>query len=411
MPLTINLTQLDRKKRKDGTVPIYIRITENRKSKYKSTGISVLPKYWNADRQEVRRSHDDSKRLNRKLKKKRRAFEKVRDELEYEERLSAELLKQKMSSDTDPLELINQMEKYRDSIEGTEHYWEWKKFGVVITNMKRFLGSKQMIIDEVDAQFVERFQEFLLKEGGPKRDGKHIPNNPNTVRRKLTSLKSFFNTLIKNTKLKHDPFTAVDKVSENPVEKTKLTLEQIKKIENADLAEGSDLWHVRNYFMYSFYNAGIRFGDLCCLTWENIVDGRLVYKMNKTGGQKSIKQLEPMKQILDLYRHKDSEPKDYIFPILDQKYSDPFELRKAIGSKNVLINADLKKLAKSVGIEANISFHVSRHSFSHYALKKGMDLYSISKALGHADLKTTQHYLKQFDEDLLDKSMNNLFKD
>ena len=60
-------------------------------------------------------------------------------------------------------------------------------------------------------------------------------------------------------------------------------------------------------------------------------------------------------------------------------------------------------------IDANISFHVSRHSFANYANKKGMDLYSISKALAHSDLKTTQQYLDSFDEEKLDKSMNELF--
>ncbi len=85
------------------------------------------------------------------------------------------------------------------------------------------------------------------------------------------------------------------------------------------------------------------------------------------------------------------------------------ELRKKISSKNVIANRYLKKIAQRAGIQASISFHVSRHSFAHYALKKGMDLYAISKALGHSDLKITETYLKSFDEELLDNSMNKLF--
>ncbi|MBO6524166.1 MAG: hypothetical protein JJ971_10095 [Balneolaceae bacterium] len=46
MSITINFVQLERKKRKNGDIPIYIRLTENRRSKYLSTGITINPKYW-----------------------------------------------------------------------------------------------------------------------------------------------------------------------------------------------------------------------------------------------------------------------------------------------------------------------------------------------------------------------------
>jgi site-specific recombinase XerD len=215
--------------------------------------------------------------------------------------------------------------------------------------------------------------------------------------------------LIKTNEIKDDPFAKVDPVARTKTnQKTKLTFEQIEAIKNLQLKQGSDLWHVRNYFMYSFYNAGIRFGDLCCLTWENIIDGRLIYEMNKTGSRKSIQQMEPMRQILDLYRTDDCT--GYIFPILQKDFTDPGELRKRISSNNVIVNRHLKAIAKKAGIQANISFHVSRHSFANYALKKGMDLYSISKALGHSDLKITEEYINSFDEELLDKSMDKLWK-
>jgi len=75
----------------------------------------------------------------------------------------------------------------------------------------------------------------------------------------------------------------------------------------------------------------------------------------------------------------------------------------------VIVNRHLKTIATKAGIQASVSFHVSRHSFANYALKKGMDLYAISKALGHSDLKVTEEYIKTFDEELLDQSMNQLF--
>lgn len=46
----------------DGSHPFLIRITKNRKQIYRSTGLSILPKYWNADRYEVRRSYPEPQR-------------------------------------------------------------------------------------------------------------------------------------------------------------------------------------------------------------------------------------------------------------------------------------------------------------------------------------------------------------
>lgn len=58
------------------------------------------------------------------------------------------------------------------------------------------------------------------------------------------------------------------------------------------------------------------------------------------------------------------------------------------------INKRIKSVAKKCGIEKRISFHVSRHSFAVMALNYGMPIESVSKILGHTDIKTTQIYAK-----------------
>lgn len=167
--------------------------------------------------------------------------------------------------------------------------------------------------------------------------------------------------------------------------------------------------------MFSFYNAGIRFGDLCRLKWSNIQDGRLKYIMSKSQKNnnpkwKNIKLSEQSFAILREYRSSGSD-QDFIFPILDtsKNLDDPFIFDKDKSSKNVMINANLKKIAKKAGIELNLTFHISRHSFARHAANMGMNVYAISDALAHSDLKTTQTYLESFNESLLDKEMEAIF--
>lgn len=410
--LTTKFVQLERKKRKDGTIPIYIRITEDRKSRYKSTGISVLPKYWNP-KGELRKSHPQYTLLSAQLLKISKELDKTKYELIDVDKFNIYTLSQELS-DENTQSILFKAEQWLEQLQADKRYWEQRHFKVIIGNLESFIKSgKTEQLSEIDSEWIEEFQKYLVSHKEIDSDTgeeKIIVNNPQTVNKKLQRLRSMFKWLIKHKEIKIDPFQTIQRVEERKGDsKVKLSFEQITAIENLELEDGSKLWHARNYFMYSFYNAGIRFGDLCTLKWNNLIDGRLEYTMHKTGGKKSIRQLEPMQKILDLYRSDNDKPNDYIFPILHEDYSDPMKLRKAISSHNVLVNRMLKELTKLAGIQANVSFHVSRHSFAHYALKKGMDLYSISKALGHSDLKVTEEYIKSFDEELLDKGMQNLF--
>lgn len=443
MGLTINFTLLKRRKRDDGTIPIYLRFTEDRKSRYRSTGYFVKEDEWNKKDQEVKSSNRRYKHINIKLRRLYREVEEVRDQLEIKNKLSMERLLREIDEEEDVRSIIAQCKMYRKHLQDEDRYWEQRHFKVIIGNIEEFIVDRNSSdqLGGLNSQWIEDFQDYLLKE---------IGNSNNTVRKKLQRLKGMTDWLFDNNELDQDPFSRVNRVeSKKNHNKVKLSLEQISSIENLSLKRESKLWHVRNYFMYSFYNAGIRFGDLCCLIWGNLVDGRLKYSMNKTDKPKNIKQLPPMYSILLQYvldmgrfvsfsevddkrstfllnpsnytnclnsiieyiveQYAFSHQTKLIFPILEKLYEDPQELRKKISSKNVLANRHLKTIASKANIQSNISFHVSRHSFAHYALKKGLDLYQISKALGHSDLKVTEEYLKTFDEELLDEGMSNLF--
>lgn len=203
------------------------------------------------------------------------------------------------------------------------------------------------------------------------------------------------------------------KLKKKKTQKVKLTLDEIKAIHQIEAEKGTRLFDAKNTFLFSFYCAGIRFSDLTTLTWNNINNEKLAYSMSKTGTTKEIPLVPQAIEILLEYGYegRDEKTGEFIFSLLDESkdYSDVFFLKKQISSKNVIINKNLKKVAKKAEIKKNVSFHIARHSFADYARKKKMDLYSISKALGHSDLKTTEHYLKGFDEIGLKNEMEKLF--
>ena len=58
------------------------------------------------------------------------------------------------------------------------------------------------------------------------------------------------------------------------------------------------------------------------------------------------------------------------------------------------MNAYLKEIADICGIGKNLTFHMARHTFATMSLSKGVPMESVSKMLGHTNLKTTQIYAR-----------------
>jgi integrase/recombinase XerD len=75
-------------------------------------------------------------------------------------------------------------------------------------------------------------------------------------------------------------------------------------------------------------------------------------------------------------------------------------VHNAIGSANAYVNSSLKIIARKAGIEKNIHFHMSRHTWATRALRKGMRIEHVSKLLTHRSIKTTQIYAKIVNADL-----------
>ena len=149
---------------------------------------------------------------------------------------------------------------------------------------------------------------------------------------------------------------------------------------------------------------------MCLLRVENVRGGRLRYRMSKTGAQKDIAIVPAAAAILKHYDVDGRPPTARVFPVFDgYNLSTPDHIYRATRSRNAIVNRNLKEMAKMAGIYEGISFHLARHTWSDYARREGWDVYKISKALGHTDLKTTEHYLKGFDTESIDEEMGRLF--
>ena len=139
-------------------------------------------------------------------------------------------------------------------------------------------------------------------------------------------------------------------------------------------------------FIFSCYT-GLSYVDVCELRAENIkvsFDGNLwiIKKRHKTNVTSNIRLLDIPKAILQKYDGK--LPDGKILPIIS----------------NQKMNDYLKEIAAVCGINKKITYHVARHSFATLSISYGVPIESVSKMLGHTNIRTTQIYAKIIDTKL-----------
>lgn len=394
---TVKLILRNSKLRSDGTAPIYLRVTANRRSRYISTGIYLAPRDWNEDRQQVRRSHELADAYNTHLQTLRNDAERLGLEAS-----TASEVKQQLAGTGGSL--TDYLQRFIEGLDKNRQFWSWKRYRVVLGKLQGCFGQR---IDwqDIDGEGLRRFERYMADK---------LKNGPNTVRKELAMLHRIYRKAIKEGVLRadHDPFVRYDAPKAKTPERRKLTPDEIEKLAHVALTPGSWAAKARDAWLISFYLGGMRFGDVACLKVKDVQNGRCTYRMNKTGQLVSVPIPEQARPFLAPYL-KGKEPEAFVLPFLKPgDDSDERKLRRRISSKNVLCNRFVKVAARRAEVDnaETLSMHISRHSFADYARTKSGNLYAISKTLGHSSLQITQTYLKSFDQDAVDQLADELWK-
>lgn len=392
-------------KRTDGTAPVHIRVTANRKSRFKATGVYVLPREWNDTKQQVRASHELAPTLNEKLQT---LLNEARTIALHTP--SADAVKAALGGTQGSLTAF--FERFIGDLDARAQYWEARKYRVTLGKLQACLGQ---VINwgEVNRATLVRFERYLRepKDGRP-------GNGPNTTQKEMTRLRRVYKQAIREGTIPpaEDPFLLYEKPGGQRVHRRKLSLEEVLALaridETAGLVRGTLEERARDAFVFAFYAGGIRFSDVACLKAADISAGRVAYRMMKTGTLMSIPLPPAAQQIASKYASDAQTRGGYLFPILsagDER--DGVHLRRRISSRNAQFNEALKRVAVKAGLAPDgLSTHVARHSFADYARRASGDVFAISKMLGHGNLATTETYLRTFDLDAVDHLAGQIWK-
>lgn len=234
--------------------------------------------------------------------------------------------------------------------------------------IKSFYKRNDMSMLELTPDFIKEFSVFLTTEQGLKNASVWLA----CMWVKTVVSRAHYNGLIPR-----NPF-AQFRITPNVKEREYLMEGEIRQLIEHEFSDAT-LAFTRDLFVFACFTA-LSFADIRELTTDEIMDVNgekwIISKRHKTGVPFQVKLLDIPLQIIGKYR--------------------PFQKDNSVFGEINYWNVckKLKKVISECGINKQISFHCSRHTFGTLALSKGMPIESVSRVLGHTNIKTTQIYAK-----------------
>lgn len=230
----------------------------------------------------------------------------------------------------------------------------------------------------------------------------HEHYSPTSIARKISSLRSLYNFLIKDGLIKENPFSEV----ELPKKEKKLPKfiypEEISNV--LDSIELSKPAHYRNKLILEFlYGTGVRVSELCNIKLQDIDYGQGLVLIHGKGSKD---------RYVPLHQNLLRELQEYIITSRNQfikNHNDTKSLFLNYRGTTLTprgVRLIVNKIITESGETLKISPHTLRHTFATHLLNAGADLRSVQELLGHVHLSSTQIYTKVTKEKLKEQYMN-----
>ncbi len=260
-------------------------------------------------------------------------------------------------------------EKFADEfieLYSKQHKRSWKRDEVSLKSLKPFFKGK--MLRDIGPQLVENYK---AKRKADKTPRKTLVKEA-TINREIALLKTMFNTALKWGKIEKNLIDgdAVKKFKEN--QKAMRILSDKEMIKLIDAAPS----HISPIIIIAA-NTGMRKMEILSLKWEDIDfrRGIIHIKDSKSGRAREVYMNCPVFEALKVL------PQESEFVFFNQ----------ATGNHVTSVRKSFKKACEDMGIK-NFRFHDLRHCCATKMVEAGVDLVTVSKILGHSDIKLTMRY-------------------
>lgn len=364
---------------KEGKTSVMLRIyLNNERLSLGSTGISVKSSQWDKEKERIKGRTTEALNTNLQLDNISSGLQSIFRRIEMSDVVSLERIKSEFLGKKEEIDTLMQLfEKHNGDVAKQVGVSVGKatlqKYNVCKRHFSEFLEKQykrsDLKLTELTYVVIREFDLYLRTEVG---------QNPNTATKTMKTFKTITLLGQKMGVLLHDPFMN-HRFHIEPVNRGFLTDEEILCIAHKQI-NIPRLELIRDIFIFSCFT-GLAYIDVSNLTPDHIVtlgDKQwIMTQRQKTSVETNVLLLDIPKAIIAKYGGK-TYRNGKLFPMLT----------------NQKTNSYLKEIADICSIKKNLTFHLARHTFATMSLSKGVPMESVSKMLGHTNIRTTQIYAR-----------------
>ena len=364
----------------NGNLPLMCRITVDGEIKQFSCKMHVPLRLWDVKNNRASGKSAEAQRINR-------AVDKIRVEINrrYQELMqtdgyvtAAKLKDAYLGIGIKQETLLKLFEQHNSEfakkVGHSRAKGTFRRYVTVCKHIREFLPHtykrEDIPLKELNLSFINDFEYFLRTEKKCR---------TNTIWGYMIVLKHIISIARNDGRLPFNPFAGYINSPES-VDRGYITREEIHTMMNTDMPDKTHEL-VRDLFLFSTFT-GLAYSDVKNLTEDNLqtfFDGNLwiITRRKKTNTESNIRLLDVPRKIIEKYRGMTRDNK--VFPM----------------PSNTTCNKKLKAIAKLCGIKVHLTYHVARHSAATTVLlSNGVPIETVSRLLGHTNIKTTQIYAK-----------------
>ncbi len=242
-------------------------------------------------------------------------------------------------------------------------------------HIEDYCKKKKITFEDIDEEFVLGFKKYLNKSSRTK---SNTPLSQNSKYTYYNKFKAALRQAFEDGYTRRNFATVVKGFAQGETSREHLTHDELQEMVKAECKHPI----LKSAFLFSCLT-GLRWSDVNKLTWSEVREEgdetQLVFQQKKTAGQE-YQFISPEARKL---MGKRKQQKDRVFQGL--KYGAHF-------------NAEILRWCMRAGITKHITFHSARHTHAVLLLENGADIYTVSKILGHKEIRTTQVYAKLVDK-------------
>ena len=235
--------------------------------------------------------------------------------------------------------------------------------------------APNMTFDEVDDNFIKRVKNYFENDALTK---SNLPLSQNSKYSYFNKFKAALRRAFDDGYLTINFASKVKSFEQAESQREYLTFDELQALAKTECKYPV----LKRAFLFSCLS-GLRWSDINTLTWSEVRDegdvSRVNFRQEKTDG---VEYLYISRQARELLGER-QDPQERVFRGL--KYGMTY-------------NTELVRWCNRTGISKHITFHSARHTNAVLLLERGVDIYTVSKRLGHRELRTTQIYAKVVDK-------------